>query len=358
MRTQVFFLMLLLGSGSALAQSIPDFSGVFLRERIEDHGVATVIREAESPLILDIKQGSDILRVTEIQHGVQATDTYDLSGKATINASPDGVRSKDKVKFYHGRLVLKSEWTDPNNARTNLATEQTWELSSDLQTLTIQPKIEPRGGMPRDFRRIAVFARQASLRVALEKAQAASAMNNCKVATHSFGWVPRVDLSRGAVLGYTNFEELVWDVYFEAHLRGDFFSGLRRTEASEEAGFRKNGQVIQTYDGSLVLDVIPYMQPHPRYLFSTMGAVMGWGDPHLPEWLLNLRFRIKWVGSESRDLGEVPAELGHQPWPDESHPRKIYQIAVHARGVPLTDSLEIHILSAAGTQLGCISGHI
>ncbi len=355
---QVFFLMLVLGSGSALAQSIPDFSGVFLRERVEDHGVATVSTEAQNPLVLDIKQGTDTLRVTEIQHGVQATDTYDLGGKATMNASPDGVRSKDQVKFYNGKLVLKSEWTDPYHARTDLVTEQTWELSSDLQTLTIQPKIEPRGRLPRDFRRIAVFARQASLRVALEKAQAASAMNNCMIAPHPSGWVPRVDLSRGVVFGYTSFEELLWDADFEAHLRGDFFSGLRRAEAFEEAGFRKNGQVIQTYDGSLALEVIPFMKPHPRYLFSTMGAVMGWGDPHLPEWLLNLRFRIEWVGSESRDLGEVPAKLGHQPWPDDSHPRKIYQIAVPARGVPLTDSLEIHILSAAGTQLGCISGRI
>lgn len=350
--------MLVLASGSGLAQSIPDFSGVFLRERIEDHGVATITREADNPLILDMKQGGDTLRVTEIQHGVQATDVYDLSGKATMNASPDGMHSKDQVKFYHGRLVLKSEWTDPDNARTNVVTEQTWELSADLQTLTIEPRIDPRTRLPRDFRRIAVFARQVSLRVALEKAQAVSAMNNCKVATHSFGWIPTVDLSRGVALGYTDFEELVREVGFEAHLRGDFFSGLRRTDASKDAGFVKNGQVIQTYDGSLTLEVIPFMLPHPRYLFWTMIAFMGWGNPNLPEQLLNLRFRVKWVGSESRDLGEVPAELRYQPLPEEDHSRKIYQIAVPARDVPLTDSLEIHIFSAAGTQLGCISGDI
>lgn len=345
------------GSGSAFAQSIPNFSGVFLRQYIEDHGITTFITGAENPLILDIKQGADTLRVTEIQHGVQATDVYDLSGKTSMNASPDGVRSKDQVKFHDGRLVLKSQWRNPRNAGPDLVTEQTWELSSDLQTLTIQPKINARG-LSRDSRRIAVFARQVSMRDALEKAQAASAMNNCKVAPHPFGWVTRLDRSRGVVLGHTDFDELVWTVGFDAYLRGDFFSGLRRTDAAEQAGFRKNGQLIQTYDGPLTLEVIPYMKPHPRYLFSTMGAVMGWGDPHLPGWLLNLRFRIKWVGSESRDLGEVPAELGHEPWPDESHPRKMYQIAVPAQDVPLTDGLEVHILSPAGTQLGCIRGHI
>ena len=357
MRTRAFILTLLLGSGSAFAQGIPDFSGVFLRERIEDHGVATVIREANNPLIMDIKRDADTLRVTEMQNGVQQTDTYDLSGRPTINVRLDGTRSKDLVEFLHGRLVLKSKWTDPNTARPGPVTEQTWELSPDRQTLTIQPKIS-RGRLPSDFRRIAVFSRQASLRVAFEKARAASAMNTCKVANHPPGWAPRVDLSRGVTLGYTSFEELVWEIGFEAHLKGDFFSGLTRTDAAAEAGFRKNGQAVQTYDGSLSLEIIPYVVSHPPYLFSTTVVVMGWGPPRLPEWLMNLRFRIKWVGSESRDLGEVPSELGQIPWPDETNTRKFYRIKVPAQGVPLADSLEVHILSPAGTQLGCISGHI
>jgi hypothetical protein len=358
MRTRAFFLTLLLCSGPAFAQSVPDFSGVFLRKHIEDQGVATVITEAENPLVLDIKQGADTLRVTEIQHGMQATDTYDLRGRPTINVSPDGMRSKDRAKFSRGKLVLKSAWTNPRYAVTGPVTEQTWEFSPDLQTLTIQPKIEPRGRLPQNFRRIAIFTRQTSLRAALEEAQGASGMIKCNAVTPPFIRPPPPNLSHGVVLGYTAFEELVWQVEFEAHLGGDFFSGLKRTDASAEAEFRKNGQLIHTYDGFLTLEVIPIMRHHPRYLFSTRQVVMGWGERSLPEWLLNLRFRIKWVGSKSRDLGEVPSELGQQPWPEVSNPPKLYRIEIPAHDVPLTDSLEIHILSAAGTQLGCISGHI
>jgi hypothetical protein len=353
MRTQVLFLMLLLSSGSALAQSMPDFCGVFLRERIEDHGAATVITGAEDPLILDIKQDAYTLRVTEEQHGVRASVIYELSGNSTMNAGPDGVRSKDQVNFHGGRLILKSEWTDPNYARTTPVTEQTWELSPDLETLTIQPKLAPDGRSARNFRRIAIFARQASLQGALEKAQAASGMNKCSTSTRP----PPADLGRGVVLGYTGFQDLVREVEFEAHLRNDFFSGLSRTGPTEAPEFRKNGRALQTYDGSLGLGKIPFVLPHPRYLFLTTEVVMGWGDPHLPEWLLNLQFHIKWVGPESRDVGELPAELESQPW-SKNYTRKVYQIAVPARDVPLTDTLEVHILSAAGTQLGCIRGHI
>jgi hypothetical protein len=357
MRTRAFFLTLLLGSGPALAQSVPDFSGVFLRDHVEDRGVATVITEAENPLVLDIKQDARTLRVTEIQHGVQATDMYDLRGKPTINVSPDSMRSKDRVKFNQGKLVLKSEWTDPRYPVAGPTTEQIWQLSPDLETLTIQPKIEPLRALPRDFRRIAIFTRQPSLQAALEKAQAASGMNKCNAATPPFTRRPPIT-DRGAVLGYTAFEELVWEVEFDADLGGDFFRDLKRADAPAGAEFRKNGQLIQTYPGSLTLEVSPAVRRHPRYLFSTMQRAMGWGDPRLPDWLLTLRFHIKWVGSEFRDLGEIPSELRQEPWPELRVPQQWYRMEVSAQNVPLTDSLEIHILSAAGTQIGCISGHI
>ncbi len=357
MRTQVCFLMLVLASGLGFAQSIPDFSGVFLRERIEDHGVTTVITETENPLILDIKQDADTLRVTEMQHGVQTEDTYDLSGKPTINLGPDGVRSRDVAKFFHGTLILRSKWTDPQYSGAP-ATEETWELSPDLQTLTIQPKIKARRPWPQDFRRVAIFSRQPSLQAALERARAASGVNKCKTYPQQ-RWRGRSDLSRRIDFGYTDFEQLVSLEGFQAYLSGNFFSGLKRKETASQAEFRKDGRLVQTYDGSLDLEIIPWIKPHPLYLFLTMVVVMGWGPNRLPESLLNLRFHIKWVGSDTRDLGEVPSKLEQIPWSkDGTISRKVYRIQVPAQGVPITDSLEIHILSAAGTQLGCISGHI
>jgi len=358
MRTQVFFLILLLCPDPAFAQSVPDFSGVFLRDHVEDRGVATVITEAQNPLVLDIKQTAQTLRITEMQHGVQATDTYDLRGKPTINVSPDGMRSKDRVKFKQGKLVLKSEWMGPRYPVTGPMTEQTWELSPDLETLTIQPKIEHLGRLPRDFRRIAILTRQPSLQAALERAQAASGMNRCNDAISPFTRRAPPITDRGVVLGYTAFEELVWEVEFDAALRGDFFKDLKRTDDPGGVEFRKSGQLIQTYAGFLTLEISPAVRPHPRYLFSTMQKVMGWGDPRLPDWLLTLRFHIKWAGSEFRDLGEVPSELKQEPWPELRVPQRWYRMEIPAQNVPLTDSLEIHILSAAGKQLGCISGHI
>ena len=82
------------------------------------------------------------------------------------------------------------------------------------------------------------------------------------------------------------------------------------------------------------------------------------GDEPLPEWLQTLRVRIKWVGSEFRDLGEVPSNLEQQPQPGLRTPVTRYRLEIPAQDVPITDSLEVQILSASGNQLGCISGHI
>lgn len=358
MWTRVFLLILLLCSAPALAQTVPDFSGVFLGNDLEDRGVNTVITEADDPLVLNIKQGVGTLQVTEMQNGAQATNDYDLSGRPMINVSPDGVRSKDRIKFKDGKLLMKSEVTDPRFFITPLVTEETWGLSPDLQTLTIQPKIEHLGRLPRDFYRVETYTRQTSLRAALEKAQATSGMNKCKSVPSLPSHRVSPDIYHGIALGYTGFEELGWEVSFEARLVGEFFDDLKRTISSGGIEIRRNGKLIPTYSGSLTLEVTPGIKPHPRWEFSTLGAIMGRGNKALPDWLQTLRFRVKWVGSESRDLGEVPSELRQQPWPELSTPEKWYRLEIRAQDVPLTDSLEIHILSATGNQLGCISGHI
>lgn len=344
-------------TGSGLAQDVPNFSGVFLRERIEDRGVVKVSTETETLLILDIRQDAETLRVTRMQHGVEATEVYSLTGKPTINASPDGVRSRDRVSFDNGKLILDSEWKDPENSRAP-ATEEMWELSPDLQTLTVQPRIKASGALPKHSKRIAIFSRQPSLQIALERAEAASGAGKCRTNPRQMK-KGKWNLSYGTVIGYTDYEELVWQVGFQANVHGDFFSGLWRRSTGSQIGFRKNGRPVRAYDGTLDLDVIPWRIPHPLYLFPSSLVIMGWGPGRLPESLLNLRFHIEWAGPESRDLGEVPTRLEDVPWSkDGSITRKIYRIRVPAQGVPITDSLEIHILSSAGKQLGCISGRL
>jgi hypothetical protein len=360
LRIRGFVIVILLAGCPRLgtAQGVANFSGVFLRERVEDRGVTTVITKTEDPLILDIKQDAGTIRVIEIQNGVETTDTYNLKGKATVNVGPDGVRSKDRVRFKHGLFVLKSEWGDPLCSGVGPVTEQNWSLSPDMQTLTIQPKIAPLGALPRGFQRIAIFKRQSSLQEALGRARAASGMNNCNAMPWPFTKGRAPITNKGASLGYTGFEELVWEVGFDADLSGDFFKGLTRTAGPSGVEFRKDGQPIDTYVGALSLEVTPYLRSHPRYLFSTMQRIMGWGYANLPEWLLTLRFRAKWAGPEGRDLGDVPSELRQEPWPELSVPQRWYRMEIPAQNVPLTDSLEIHILSASGNQLGCIRGHL
>jgi len=103
--TRILPYILLLCSVLALAQTVPDFSGVFLRNPIERNVRSPL---AEDPLILTIKQAVDTLQITEMQNGTQATNVYNLNRKASVNVSPDGVQSKDRIKSKGGKLLIKS----------------------------------------------------------------------------------------------------------------------------------------------------------------------------------------------------------------------------------------------------------
>jgi len=345
---------LLLCSAPAFAQTIPDFSGVFLRNPVERHGVNKINTEFDDLLVLNIKQGVDTLEVTEMQNGAQATSVYNLNGKPSINVSPDGMRSNDRIEFKDGKLTIKSEVTDRKVVVFNRLTGETWRLSPDLQTLTIRVKEGyPRLGV-QGFRPTQTYTRQTSLPVALKNANMASEMNKCNVLPPFLSKKGSPKLNHGAILGMTGFQQLAWQVSFGAVLDGNFFNDLERTPTSGGVKFRKKGMLISSYSGPINLEVIPTVT-FTRGEFALTSTIMGL-EP-LPEWLLNLRFRIKWVGSESRDLGEVPAEL-RQKASDLAPLYEQYWLEIPAQDVPITDSLEVHILSADGNQLGCISGHI
>ena len=88
------------------------------------------------------------------------------------------------------------------------------------------------------------------------------------------------------------------------------------------------------------------------------ATLMEMGEGLFTDALKGLRFHILWVGSETRDLGEIPAELKSEVLFKNLPAEYWYQMEVSSSDVPITDSLEIHILSPAGNQLGCISGHL
>jgi hypothetical protein len=350
MRMLGFLLTLVFVCPPALAQSVPNFSGVFLRDPIRSPAAFLAL---EDPLVLNITQDADTLQVTKAQNGALATYTYHLNGRPAINAGPDGLSRKDRIKFKRGNLIIKSEWREFRFGRTALETKETWRLSPDVQTLTIQPDIAPGGIINHGT---ATYTRQISLRAAFEKANEESQNNKCQTLPSLPATSRPPKLDHEFLLGYTGFEELVWTVSFDARLGGEFFDDLDHTKVSGGVEFRKNGVLIRTYSGSLNLEVTPRVELDTWLQLSPWTT--SWNSQPFPEWLRTLRFRIKWVGSETRDLGEVPSEFRQAAWPELAPSDKWFVMKIPAQDVPLTDSLEVHILSAEGNQLGCISGHI
>jgi len=82
------------------------------------------------------------------------------------------------------------------------------------------------------------------------------------------------------------------------------------------------------------------------------------GGNRFPDSLKGLRFHITWAGAETRDLGEVAAELKTHTGPHGLPSDSWYEMEIPAQDVPISDTLEIHILSAAGDHLGCVCGHL
>jgi hypothetical protein len=157
-------------------------------------------------------------------------------------------------------------------------------------------------------------------------------------------------------LGSTAFKQLGWTEAFNAGLDGEFFTHLKLMPAPGGVELRKNHVSVSNFSGSLALTVTAAIRKEPHWMGSSSSMVMGgW---RFTDALRGLRFRLNWGGSESRDLGEVPAELKSQVLVKNFPPENWYEMEVPAQDVPITDSLEIHILSAAGSQIGCISGHI
>ena len=55
-------------------------------------------------------------------------------------------------------------------------------------------------------------------------------------------------------------------------------------------------------------------------------------------------------------MGEVHAELLHDPCREEQPAVDFYRMQIAAKGIPLTDELQIHISSQDGEQLACVKG--
>jgi hypothetical protein len=154
-------------------------------------------------------------------------------------------------------------------------------------------------------------------------------------------------------LGGTFLERLTSSVLYDAVLSGKFFKDLEWTGESGHGGFRKNGQAVSKYTGDVVLEVAP----HPQFFSDELG---GWEriGPEPPDAALKLRFMVRWLGAEQRDLGEVESGFLYEPWRELLTPTAFYRLRIPAQDIPLTDDLEVLIFAKGGEQLACIKGHI
>ena len=359
MITRRVFLILLLCSSSVYAQGRPDFSGIFFRTGVLEghHGKKQDLRpEVAPPLVLVVSQTAKLLGVTATQNGATITSSYRLDGTESRNSGYNGVQTVDRAKFKNQKLLIESSVVAISGTVINvggLHVKQTWEMASDRQTLTIRTTFPFQGHLGNE-----IYERMPTFDVASAKAEAASEMNKCN--TLPLFLTNQVQVQRQysgeSFLSFTSFQQFNRRVSFTAHLEGSFFQKLVRIDGPGGGKFFKNGQRVETFPESVRLEVEPWVFDYSRW------------DPHLflmapwpskiPEEFLELRFHLRWTGSESRDLGEVRSKLITEVWPELRLPWKWYTLEVPAKNVSLTDNLEIRILSSAGKQLGCISGHI
>jgi hypothetical protein len=325
MRSMIVVLLLV---GPLPAETRVDFSGVFLRTATT---VGKKRLESEPPRILVISQTPVEIVVKAIQNGETAVAHYPLEAKKS-----DKVQAKLKGRS----LVLTF-----NLAELETSVSEKWLLSPDGQQLTIQGEQGPDNQSDIYLRKPTLEEAQASVNLAVKSA--------CK---RPFPFPQKTKKNEstyqeGTLLGMASYQQVTHCVLYDAVLSGDFFKNLEGP-VTAGAAFRKNGRAVTEFDGDLTLEV----EPHG----SSCSATSDWVsvEPRPPDAVRDLRFMVRWMGSAPRDLGEVQAELRHEPWRETNASQDFYRIRIPAEGVPLADSLEVLIFSRHGEELACIRGHI
>jgi len=367
MRWRLFPSVLLLFASSFLAaQNVPDFSGVYLQNpkktglRPGKNSTVQHIQALEEveqafegpPLILVVTQKSDAIETTKIQNGTQDIGYYRLTSSNSKKARLDSV---GRAKLKNRTLLIEYTANRPFEELPLLPTiekiEEKWELSPDASLLTIRRSISPFSVSELD-----TFVRQASLDSALARASEVSLVNKCVCLRLPFPANARTKDWDEAELGFTVYRQLNTCVLFDAGLWGGFFKGLERSETPNGTQFRKSGQVVSEFPSDGVLEVTVKVHDCPQETFSALSMITS--PSTLPPELLGLRFRVKWTGSATRDLGEVESELLSEPWPELRPAEKFFRMQIPSKDVRLTDTLEVRILTKTGNQVGCIKGRI
>lgn len=350
-------LLLLAVSTTAFGQTINDYSGVFLQTQAHFIRHTT---EPDDPMVLKIDQNADSIQITEFQNGTKEAFVYDMRGKASPNFSPPGVHTMDHAKFKDGVLMITSESVDPRHPMGPDA--EVLQLYPDLKVLSVRAQPE-HGGNPA-WLAAAEYTRQETLEGALQKASQSSRMNNCLQIGIYRGkrpWKVRNDRKSvpGIQMGGTSFDQIGWTYSFDLSVRGEFFGDLEFDPQPGRVDIRRNGNLVTNYSGSLVLIVRPNISMRPRLIPGLSS--LGMGGWRFTDDLRGLRFHLIWKGPVTRDLGEVPAELKsytYSPTKKMTLTEYWYEMEIPARDIPISDSLEVHILSVSGMQFGCVNGSL
>lgn len=118
------------------AQQRADFSGHYIH------------RADKSPYVLNsltvrltVTQNAETLEVVmTFEGGKSTTSRYALDGAETSNMTVVGVPTKDRVKFKGKRMIITTQASSVTPGASFEMTRE-WELSPDLQTLTIKSRV-------------------------------------------------------------------------------------------------------------------------------------------------------------------------------------------------------------------------
>jgi hypothetical protein len=311
-----------------MASKVPDFSGVFLRTTIASHSMNQAADPPPStdtdPVVLEVRQKESGLEVTSFQNGASTTAYY-LDNEPSVNQSYSGQQRIDRARLDNNSLTIKSEMgTDPAGPDHKRTVEQVWTLSADAKTLTIERQYELAVHGTLAGKRTETYVRQGSISAALAAAEAVSRRLNCTAGSVSFRQLDRCVS----------------------------FSALLYRASNGTAEKTERGPEDRPSAGVLVLQVDPKVSLCPEWGFPQPAA--GILPQQMPSEFTHLRFKLRWRGADTRDLGEWKSELLCQPWrelgPSDCH----YQLEVPAKSISPEDELEVRILSESRQPMACV----
>lgn len=336
-------LAVVLLAGCSLAQAKPDFSGIFLRTETRFRDKA----EAAIPRVIEVRQTPDAVLITATQNLETATVDYRFKGDKQNKAE---ARLKGRNLLI--RSIAEIQLPDPGlfwlSSVVAQPVEEKWEMSPDGKQLEIHRQYG------QSSEEVDIYDREPSR----DDAMAAAATAGLKTSANGLSFLGYRNqrgtqtYEQGHELGLVQVQRITRCVTYDAVLSGDFFKNLVRVKDQQGSHFLKTGQATDAFSGDLVLEV----GPRPYACIGEAGTWTVTAAP--PESSVDLRFMVRWLGSEKRDLGEVQSKFNYEPWQEWRNPVAFYRMRIPAQDIPLTDDLEVTIFSKTGEQLACIKGHL